>query len=245
MPIIKHTDFEVPGFGEFAAPPAVVPSYAEAINALGPLAYWRLGEQAGTSLADQAGTHPLTLSGGYTLAQPGALLADDDGAIRFNSAEAVSVSPVLPTGASDAFSIVLWIRKPSTASTSGAILRQFESATTGHLRLILLFGGGIRYALIGDSFLNTSASIDTSWKMFVLTRSAAGTTTWYVDGEQDVQATGHDTAVHATALRLGTVGSNVPDVLLDEVALFDDELTPAQVRWLHGLGVARLALPPS
>lgn len=243
MAILKHADFEVPAFGEFAAPPVAVPSYAQAINALSPLAYWRLGESSGTALADQAGAYPLSLSGDYTLGQPGALDADEDSAVLFQDGVAASSASVLPTGASDAFSLVFWVRLPAPITQGGPIIGQFVTNDPGAVRLILLANGQVRYLMFGDPDLRTSPVVDTAWRMLVLTRSEAGTASWYVDGRLDTQGTGHSTAAEDTILRLGASTANVVDVFLDEVAVLDRDLSAEEVRWLYGLGRASLALP--
>lgn len=107
MTILKHADFQVPDFREFASPPVAVPGYAQAVMALDPVAYWRLGEITGTTLSDQTGSHPMTLTGsGYTLGQSGALQIDDDAAIRLATGKAVTSEAVVPTSSGAAFSLL-------------------------------------------------------------------------------------------------------------------------------------------
>lgn len=245
MAILKQIDFEVPEFGEFATAPLAVPGYADAVRGLDPIAYWRLDEQAGTTLADQTSGHLLTLEGNYALNQTGALTTDPGSAIRLNSAVAATSGAVLPNGSGAEFSLVFWIKLPSAVTTGGALIRQFDTAATGHFRLVLLGSGKLRYVTIGDSILDSSAALTDQWQMIVLTRSLTGTTRWYFDGQPDSEATGHTTAIHDTAFRIGAIGANVPDVLLDEVAVFDFALSPDQARWLHGLGKGQLSLAPS
>jgi len=244
MTILKHYDFEVSGFREFASLPSAVPKYAEAINALDPLAYWRLGEASGPTLADQTAAHPLTLSGSYTLSQDGALATDLDDAIRFNGGKAETVSPVFPGGASAAFSIAFWIRVPGTISQGGTIISQLDVGDPGHLRVILLTSGQVRYVIVGDNVVQTSSAASTDWHMLVFTRSTTGTGRWYFDGQLDAELTGQTTAVYQTKTRIGTIAGSAPDVFLDELAIFDDELSADQARWLYSLGTGQLALPP-
>lgn len=243
MAILKHADFEVPGFGEFAIAPVATPAYADAVNALGPLAYWRLGEQSGSTLADQASTHPLTLTGSHTLAQAGAIYHDSDDALFFDGGTAESAGPVLPTGSGDAFSILFWIRVAPATTPAGLFLGQFDAVATGHLRLLLLSTGAVRYILTGDATVQSSAVVTSDWHMFVLTRSADGALSWYIDGNLDVQDTGHGSAVTNTTFRLGALNASPPDVYLDEVAVFDFDLSADDAHWLHGLGAGRLPLP--
>jgi len=245
MTMLKQADFEVPGFGEFALAPVAVPRYADAVQSLGPVAYWRMGEGSGTTLADQTAAHPLTLAGDYALGQPGAIALDDDAAVRFDDGTASSAGPVLPTGASAAFTLVFWARRPLPTVHAGPIIGQFTSGATGHLRLILKADATVRYFLSGDPDLITQAEVGTGWRMLVFTREADGNARWYVDGQLDTQAAGHGTALASVPLILGASTTNIANILLDELAVFDQALSADQVRWLHGLGTASLASNPA
>lgn len=243
MTILKHADFEVPAFGEFANAPVAVPGYTAAINALSPVAYWRCGELSGTTLSDEVGTHPLTLTGAYALGQPGALQTDADKATRFDSAEATSSGPVLPGGTGDPFSIVFWVRRFSDDGSVGQVMRQFVSATTGHVRLLLLGDDRVRYFNVGEPNLYSTQTISTDWRMVVFTRSSSGVLSFYLDGAIDSTVSGGGTAIASVPFNLGQNAASPPDILLDEVAIFDEELTQEQARWLYGLGSGELARP--
>lgn len=245
MAILKHIDFEVPDFGELSVTPTPVTSYSEAILERSPLAYWRLGETSGASLADETGTHPLTVSGGAALGQTGALVIDSDTATRFNGGTATSAAAVLPTTASAPFSLVFWVRSATTDPRSGSFIRQFSSNTTGHLRIFLQTSGTLSYSLPGDTTLASTEMIDTQWRMVALTRSATGTLSWFFDGQLDVQDAGHDIAIANTSFRLGVTSTTLPDLILDEFAVFDRLITADELRWLFGIGTARLALAPT
>lgn len=49
-----------------------------------PIAYWRMGERAGTTLVDSIGGFNGTLAGAFTLARPGGVFGDGDTAIEFD-----------------------------------------------------------------------------------------------------------------------------------------------------------------
>eukprot|EP00752_Nemacystus_decipiens_P014095 g12531.t1 len=226
-----EVDFEVPGLGEFASPVVEVSSYTQAVAALSPLAYWRLNEQSGTTLADELSAYPLTLSGDYTLGQEGALATHPDDAVAFASGTATAPGPVIPGSSSAAFSFMFWIRTTGAFSNWRVFLQQYESSTTGHLRIILRFNGQLRLSTIGEVKFDTVGSISTDWRMVTLTRTSSGTITWYIDGQQDAQATAHTTAVHSSNFTLGSIGSNLPEVVLDEI---DTAGQPGAL--LHDLG---------
>ena len=245
MAILKHVDFEVPGFGELPSTLTPVPRYNDAILARSPLAYWRMGESLGTTLADEIGAHPLTTSGGTVLGQTGALANDSDTAVRFNGATAISSAAVLPTAASAPFSLVFWVRSATSDPRSGSFIRQFSSDTTGHMRIFLQSNDTLSYSVPGDSSLDSSETISTNWRMVALTRSITGTLRWYFDGQLDTQATAHDTSLADTPFRLGVSFSTLPDLILDEFAVFGFALLADDIQWLYGLGSARLAIAPT
>jgi signal peptidase len=243
MTIPKHIDFEVPGFGELSQPPIDVPTYRDAVMALNPLAYWRLGEATGTTLADETATHPLTLSGSFALGQAGALDRVSDTAVHFSDAAAQATGPVLPTANDAPFSIAIWARLPTGAIDAGPFLGQFASVSPGHTRLILNADGRLRL-LVRDGEDSTSTNALTqAWRFVVLTRSAAGVLSWYFDGRLDLQETRTIAAIASTPFAIGNVTANRVNLYLDEAAIFGEALSPEAVRWLYGLGSASLALP--
>lgn len=244
MTILKHADFEVPGFGEFSQPPIAVPAYAEAVMSLNPIAYWRLGEQAGTTLSDQTGAHDLTVSGTHTLGQAGAVATDNDSAVLFNAGTAISADAVLPTTAGAALSLVFWLRSSDPVQNDKPFMGQYLAGQPGRTLLTLLANGTVRYITVGDSSFITNATVSTDWRMLVYTRASDATGSWYVDGQLDKQSASHDEPILDTPFGLGKLTSAVPDVLLDEVAVFDNALSHEQIRWLFGLAQGELAVPP-
>ncbi len=89
-----------------SAPPTAtveLPSapYVDTVKADNPLAYWRLDETAGTTAADSSGNaRPGTLRGAYTLAQPG-LTGDGNQAVKFQPATATTGAGLMSTSALD------------------------------------------------------------------------------------------------------------------------------------------------
>lgn len=236
MSMLKHVDFEVPSFGEFDAPAVAVSSYAQAILALNPLAYWRLNEQSGQTLADQTDSHPLTLIGDYTLGESGVPWPHRGHAVRFNLGLAKSTGSVLPTSASAPFSIVFWIRTTGSISTWRAIAKQHNGPVAGHMALILRSNGLLRYLSIEEGYLDSIHAISTEWTMVVLTRDATGEVRWYADGILDNQDSGYTNAVPDIAFILASYHSVPPELLLTEVAVFDQTLSSSQIQSLYAIG---------
>ena len=246
MPILKHIDFEVPGFGELPTPPMEVPHYPDAVLAMSPLAYWRLDEQADSTLADEMGNHPLVLAGSYTLGQTGALRRQDSTAIHFTGGTASAAGPVLPTTTGAPFSLAFWVRRPPGTIDSGAFIGQYTAANTGHARVILTSGDAkLRFIVTGGENIKSNSSIDETWRFAVLTRSVAGTLRWFIDGQLDAEEPETTAALAAVPLQLGQIVSNPAEVFLDHVAVFDRDLSLEEARWLFGLGTASLTYPPA
>lgn len=249
MPILKHADFEVPGFGEFASPPLPVPAYADAVSSLNPLAYWRLGESGGATLSDETGNHPLSLTGTYLLSQGGALQTDTNTAMLIEGpGRAAAAGPVVPVTPDAPFSILFWARLPQGVADRGPFIGQFTDSGDGDLRINLLSDKRLRMLLRSGSnqqILSTQL-IDEDWRQVVLTRSIDGTMSWYFDTQADTQVSGLGQAIISTSFVVGNVvASNPSSILLDEIAVFDDELDLGTIRWLYGLGVGQLPSPPT
>lgn len=244
MVVLKHVDFEVPDFGEMKLPTQAVPSYSQAIDALGPLAYWRMSDTVGSTLTDQTGNYPLTLTGNHTPGQPGALVTDDDLAIHMGNATALAASPVLPGATNDPFSIAFWIRIPPGPINSRPFMGQFVSQGFGRTRMLLEADGRLHFLTIGNPSLYTTELVTEDWRFAVLSRSASGLMSWYIDGQLDTQGTGHDREILATPFLLGAFSASYADFYIDELAIFDTALSLDQVRWLYGLAQGQLTLPP-
>jgi len=243
MTILKHVDFEVPGFGELAVPPLAVPDYASAVTGLNPVAYWRLGEPSGTTLVDEMGNYPLQLSGSHAFSQDGALKYDDDTAIHFDGAVAVAGVPILPIGTNAPFTMAFWVRIPPGPADAGAFMGQYTSSVSGHTRVQILDGAQLRVTIINGVYFNSTELVNTSWRFAVATRSSTGVFRWFVDGQFDIEYTGAGQALTPIPFVMGQVTTNSVDIFLDEVAIFHHELTADQIRWLYGLARGELALP--
>lgn len=244
MTILKQVDFEVPSLGEFAEPPISVPRYPDAVLAMNPLAYWRFGETTGTTLADETSTFPLTLTGNHSLGHDGAIENDGDGALSVFGGRATASAPILPSATNAPFSIAFWARFPPGPISGGPMMAQYTSSTTGHTRLHIPSYGLLRLTVINQVDFYSNSAVGPDWQLVVLTRAASGTLRWYLAGELDAELVGTDTTIAPINFLIGNPLFSQIVMYLDEVALFDDELTAAQVRWLNGLGQAQLALPP-
>lgn len=249
MTILKQVDFEVPVFGEFSMAPVSVPGYADAVRALSPLAYWRMDETSGTTLQDEIGSYPLSLTGSYLLAQEGALKTDSGQAVQFSDdANADASSPILPAGTNAPFSIAFWAQLPPGAIDFGPFMGQYVSPGVGNFRVNVLSDATLRATIFStpNRLFTSTSQVTEGWRFIVLTRSAAGVLTWYFDAQLDQQLSASGQAIASNDFKIGNViPTNPSKIVLDEIAVFDTELSPETVRWLYGLGIGRVAAPPS
>lgn len=99
---LRHFDFEVPGFREFAARPAARFPYADEVLRDAPLVYWRLNDAGPAATLDASGHgHDGVVAGDVMFQIAGALTADGDGAIRLtgDGSHIELASGVVPIGA--------------------------------------------------------------------------------------------------------------------------------------------------
>ncbi len=141
MAMIKHVDFEVQDFGELTTGPATHPGYLQAVLALNPLAYWRMGDAAPGPLTDLVAGHDATIVGTVNLQQNGLLLGDSDPCADFAGGRAEIGTPAALTGLT-AFTIggiVLTDSLPGPTGFSMA-LTQSNFSATGNKWMIWLAG---------------------------------------------------------------------------------------------------------
>ena len=97
-------------------------SYATAVTADAPLAYWRLGESSGTTAADASGNGRTgTYVGGVGLAKPGALSGDANTSVQLDGADDnVIRNPITGIGTT-AISTDLWLKTSDTTKEAGIV----------------------------------------------------------------------------------------------------------------------------
>jgi phytoene dehydrogenase-like protein len=223
-----------------------VSAYSDAVIALSPSAYWRMGDSSGTTMAAAVGP-----SGSYfntpTLAEAGALTGDSDTAVRFTAAQSeyASVANNTALDLGNTFTIVAWVKRADaldlqTIVTKGddAYALQFEFSNKPTLTR-----PGVAH------IVSTADPIDdTNWHMIAVTKSGA-TARMFVDGVEDTVPQGSSTLTNNTnALEIGRWhggGSGQLNGTLDEIALFKTALTPTQIADLYTAGTTAAGAPVS
>lgn len=103
--------------------------WENAVNALSPTAWWRLGEASGTDALDENGTYDGTYLNSPTLNQSSLIVGDPNPSVRFDgSNDLVTMGDVLNPGTSD-FSVVIWVNADDL--TNGAPHRPIQKRGTG------------------------------------------------------------------------------------------------------------------
>jgi glucose/arabinose dehydrogenase/PKD repeat protein len=201
----------------------------------GPLAYWRLGETAGTNAADELAAHPGTYGGGPALGVPGALTGDPNLAVALNgTSQSISVA-----GASDfrfsgtaPFSAEVWF-KHTADGTYRRILSAENSLGQGwQLYSQASSWGFLRTGVGGATEVNDGAPAGSSWVHAVATYDGT-TMRLYENGfETPFPLVSSQGLPADTTFFIGRYGgANVSQFngVVDEAAIYNYALTPAQV----------------
>jgi hypothetical protein len=208
----------------------------------GLLAYYRLGDPAGSTSACASAGPSGSYVGGVTLGQPGALAGDPDTAAAFDGHSGyVSVPATSTLNVADRFTIEAWVKRgplggyPVIASKqNGAWVLEFNSSN----RLVL------RRSTVGDVATSTTAVTDSAWHYVAATKEGP-TSRLYIDG---INVTGTVTnqtmADNTLPLVIGqSTGSSFFPGTIDEVALYNTPLTPAQITSHYSSGRSAPADP--
>lgn len=211
-----------------------IETYAEVINAMtGLVSYWKLNEAAGTAAADSQGTNTGTYTNTPTLGQAGALTGDTSTSVQFNGTnEYINVPDAASLDITAQITIEAWFRS-NTLINNSTILS--KGSTTGYW---LQRNGNTNPAQFGTNgttnpTLNGTVSINNgAWHHIAVVYNGANKYI-YIDGVQDVTvaATGN-ISTNNQALRIADNAQATGRFWagwLDEVAIYNVGLTPAQV----------------
>lgn len=230
---------------------ALYNDYYNVVMADGPIAYWRMNTVTGTTLLDETdNNYDGTLNNTPTLNEVGFLVNDDDTAMSFVGAnsEYVGFGDVLDFERTDPFSIELMINT-NDAGSPVAIIGKLSGTTgweyclrAGKPELQLVNTGGDVNALRATTVSKTVN--DSTTHHIVLTydgSSKAAGVNFYIDGVAQGITTLSDTltatTLSAVALQIAVrpSGSTYLDATLDEISIYDYEMSPQQAlnHYLH------------
>jgi hypothetical protein len=216
--------------------------YSSLVTAKNPLTYFMLDDAAGSTTAADSGTNgtptPATVGAAATLGNPsaGAIL---NTALTYNGAAqplaVTATDPKFDNIDTGEFTIEMWFKTANI--TTREDLFNFKGTTGSDLGIQLSTNTADRLAIFHNSFLINSTTPVTAnvWHHLALTRDALGVETLYLDGLAAGSATDAQTVstggTGVLAVGSKSFGSNFRSFAgsLDEFALYDTALTPAEV----------------
>jgi len=224
-------------------------TYASAIMADGPNAYWRLAETVGSTMVDSTSkANNGTYAGGVTLNAPGAIAGDSNGAVLLDGSSGYGRAPNASSlSLTGSVSVEAWVKWTATATGTQDIVSKGDGATLTGSSYMLGFVSGCSsgcglgfYAFSGNSFVCACQSNPLPsgrWFHLVGTRTGAGQLAFYVNGSLVASAGSGASALNTVpagvgvgASGSGTGSSFYPaNATLDEVAIYPTALSAAKV----------------
>ncbi len=215
--------------------------YANAVLADKPIAYWRMGELAGTEVADSSGSgHRAKLESGFALhleGPPGegfCAAGDINRSVQLAGGKLSTGIPELP--ATNTIEFWFWNGLPASVREITGVLYSRGSETLALVRsgksdetvLQLTLAGRRTVRLSGITPLSPK-----SWHHVALVHDVGGTSLW-LDGKEEL-ATKIETADHSRVVgKVVFFGGDQSDAAnfegrIDEVAIYDRALSPKQI----------------
>jgi RHS repeat-associated protein len=230
-----------PGTSAAVTPTGAATTYASTVQGDGPAAYYRLDDPSGGVAADSSGNGRSALydqhSGwgfGHTPGSISALANDPDPAVgnpcgsycNYNAGATITAFPGtgLPQGSS-ARSLEGWFRTGSTGTLAELTGTSFRVRVSGTNQLQVAVPSGTL------TWTTAYQVTDSNWHLVEAVFDGTGSVIVYLDGQSLGTQTGAGTATTATGLCMAG-NADASDYLngsVDEVALYDGALTPAQV----------------
>jgi hypothetical protein len=234
----KRTILALAAFGLFLSGGPVQADYASTILADSPIAYYRLDETTGMIGHDSVNTLNGLYLGGVTLGAPGALVGDSDTAVTFDGSNKGHLLVLSTVGDAD-FSIEFWMNTTEDSligaqayQGTGLVWSDIAGVANdwivGYLNnSAAFFTGNPDDTISGTTLLN-----DGTWHHIVATRVLGGDKNLYVDGQVEANGVTNSNPLNTNAVI--AIGGNTLDNRyftgsMDEVAIYQSALTPAQV----------------
>lgn len=229
------------------------PSYAELVLADGPIAYWRLGEESGSTAVDETDNHDGTYRDG-TLGKPALIAGTDDTALGLAGGDVDTGIPSdeLPSQ----FTVDLWFKSDNGAGVGDDHVaeRLFTAMATTDPESAYAIGlndGAIALFYRSDGSANVaeaSSQIEAD-KAYHAALTYDGTAyRVYLSAEEVISVTEDLPGLADFNAHIGTDGSDSNNRpfhgVVDEVALYDRALTAREIRrhYWRGLGYTGYAL---
>jgi Ca2+-binding RTX toxin-like protein len=221
------------------------------IDALNPVGHWRLGDSSGTVAVDAAGDNDGIYANGVTLGQDG--LTADNTAVHFDGTNDFVEIPHSDDFLLDNGTLQLSFNADDVSDTQGLFSKDSSGTDTGGHFSVYLSGSTLTVRLqstSGDYYLSSSGIQADQWYDVAVSFGSDGMKL-FVDGSE-VDTDGYTGGLGTTSggignyepIAIGALTGGTDDMTnvgwsdafagsIDEVALFDSQLSPEQVQSMH------------
>lgn len=156
--------------------------YAEQVNALSPIAYWRLGESSGTAMIDSSGnSYDGTYVDSPTLGTASLQSSDADTSVTFNASDYSYAEYSFGT-----IKTISFIVKPVTLTTENTIISLMSASTTVR---VYIDNDGYLKITDGTTTVATSTTISVGQTYHVVITNDTGDIDIYVNGSSVLDST--------------------------------------------------------
>jgi hypothetical protein len=213
--------------------------------------YWRFGDASGTTAAAAVGTRTGTYGAGTTLNQPGLLTNDTNKAVTFSGNAKVTFGDAFDfTATSPIFSLEAWVRPTTVDATSRRIFSK-EITSGGEQGYYLInTTGKLQFARLRNGVYQVvnGPALPANQTKYVVVTYDGTTLRLYVNGalvadDPSAQAL-LDTTAQFTVGAKASGGGNWAGTI-DEPAVYDTVLTPAQISAHYQAGLTGAPPPPT
>lgn len=227
--------------------PALALTYPQVILADSPVHYYRLNETSGTSAADSAFGSPATYQLSPTFSRTGAIY-DGDTAIGATLGQINTGLIYSGYGAvNHTIGCEVWFKLYSTGAAVNAtryLCLIIAGSESMWMRVGLNSVGVAQLNLVhtSNSTLATAITFDTWHHAYMQYDHTLHYLSLYYDGNLVLQASDTAFTTANAVIRWGTGADNL-QIDIDEAALYEHTLTPAQVLWHYQNGLSAVATP--
>ncbi len=225
--------------------PVTPGSYQAAVVAGNPIAYWQLGESAGTTAFDYVGGFDGTYNGNVMLGVPGAIVGSTDTAVYFDGTNSSSAYVGTPLQLNNMPNVTMlgWIRRETNQANRTGLFGQNDLVEFGYIDNNTIQAWVDNF----DSAVNVSPNPipNEQWGQVGLVLNS-GVATVFVNGSAAGTATLPSANYGSNGFNFNIAGGGIFDTIggngnwfngrVDEVAVYNRALTAAEICGLYFLG---------
>jgi RHS repeat-associated protein len=225
----------------------ITASHANEVLSLGPTAYWRLDEPAGTVMNDASGNgHTGAYSGNVALGQVGALTGDPDTSIAFTDTSSYATVADAPSLDTPHFTVEAWVRALTNGSYQKIVGKGPNTSEQWGLYIAPTTGDAEVQAEIGTAQVSLDSGVhigDNTWHYIAATWDGTNLTLYWSDSSgtidsKSVQESGKTLKTNTEQISIGKEVSSTTNQYplsagvhqIDDVAVFSTVLTQQDIQ---------------